>query len=129
MPHFGKYIAKEFWSPEYGEIDWKQRRDLMMDSDELKIYLPVGFDSEDGLVQEVTQENTSIFTNRVAPDMDMIAHLDHRDGLEYLWFRDAEPDFEKLAKQLGRAALVHFSEYPLETVVGAYLRRRERDWE
>ena len=122
---FGHYKAPEYWSPNYGDVDWKLRRDRLIEQGEVETYNPVGFDSADGLVQEVTQENASFFINRVDPDMDMLAVADPRDGLEYTWFREDHPqNFEDLVRTVGRAALIHTSEYPLETVVEVYLRRR-----
>lgn len=127
MAKFGRFESTSgvYWSPSYGDIDWAGRRARMIEDDEVEAFRPVGFDSEDGLVQEVNQENTGIYLSQVAPELDMIAHLDTRDGEPYLWFREENPErFEVLVKSLGRAATQIATEYPVQAVVKAYLDRR-----
>lgn len=95
-----------------------------MADDQLEQYQPVGFDSGDGLVQELHQENLIFKLNRVDPNMDLVAVGDPRDGKDYLWFRDQnEARFEYLLNTLGRAALIITSEYPMADTVRVYLER------
>lgn len=125
MADFGNYEGRLF-APQYSDIDWSRRRDIMINNGELDEYKPRGFDSGDGLVTEVHQENLTIRLNRVAPDMDMIAVKDPRDGLDYVWFRETDPQrFAVLVEKLGRAALVVTTEYPFEDTVKIYLDRAE----
>lgn len=110
------------WYPNYGGIDWETRHSRS----EAGMSPPVVFDSQDGLLYEINQENSAFYMSRVAPEMDMLAVEDPRDGQEYCWFRDeVSIDFEDALKLLGRCALFHTSEYPLEAVVDVYLRRKE----
>lgn len=119
MGKFGEWGGETF-SPMYGGIDWHLRQLIVCED----IPLPVAYVSEDGLTQQITHENTSIYLNRVAPELDMLAHIDPRDGLEWLWFREDDPDvFKKLVIGIGALSLVVTTEYPCKDVVDAYLRR------
>ncbi len=123
MGSFGKYEGVSF-SPEYGDVAWWRRQQIMIESGELDKYKKVGFDSEDGLVVEITQENTQLRLNRVAPNMDMLSLEDYRDDESYIWFRETNPErFHLLQEKLGRAALVITTEYPMEDTVRIYLDR------
>lgn len=130
MARFGNYSSESYWTPQYGGVDWSLRRDRLTESGELEQYQPVGFDSGDGLVQEAYQENCAIYFNEVNPGMDMVAINDPRDGKDYIWFREQNPEvFEDLTRNIGRAALKHLSFYPLENVVQVYLDRVENTYE
>jgi hypothetical protein len=121
--NFGKYEGPTF-RPSYGDIDWRHRQDLLIEQGELDPVKRVGFDSEDGLVVEITQENTQIRLNRVAPHMDMLSLEDYRDSESYIWFRETHPErFAVLVEKLGRSALVIETEFPLEDTVKVYLNR------
>jgi hypothetical protein len=125
MNDFGRFEGSEF-APMYGGVDWKQRQEALIESGELEPYQQVGFDSDDGLITESHQENLTIRLNRVAPHMDMIAQKDERDGLDFIWFREANAKrFNRLVKELSRAALVITTEYPLRDTVDIYLDRAE----
>ena len=120
---FGKYEGPDY-GPHYGGIDWHRRREHMIQEGKLEPIEQVGFDSDDGLVIEVNQENTQIRLNRVAPEMDMLSLEDYRDTESYIWFRDTNPKrFEKLIENIGASALIITTEYPLEDTVKIYLDR------
>jgi hypothetical protein len=124
---FGKFIPNDgqSWSPDYGDIDWRLLESRLIESEDLEAVEPVGFDSGDGLVVECTQEVLVFRTNDVAPAMDMIAQRDERDGCDYIWFREDNPDrFSGLLESLGQAALKMHSRYPLPDTVDIYLDRR-----
>lgn len=121
--NFGRYEGPTF-RPDYGDIDWRSRQDALIEAGELDPFKRVGFDSNDGLIVEITQENTQLRLNRVAPHMDMLSLEDYRDGESYVWFRETNPDrFHVLQEKLGRAALVISTEYPLADTVKIYLDR------
>lgn len=125
---FGEFSSSEYWTPKYGGIDWGLRRGALIEQEVIEEYIPVAIKTGDGLIEEINQENSAFYLNRVDPDMDMLAVADPRDGLEWVWFRDENEDnFGELVKTLGRSALIHTSEYPLETVVESYLRRKQGD--
>lgn len=130
MSKFGNYEAGSYWTPHYGGVDWELRRDRLVEQGDLETYRPIGFDSGDGLIQEITQENCSIFLNEVNPAMDMVAVDDPRDEKNYVWFREQNPDnFARLIGSIGRAATRYLTFYPIEAVVDAYLDRAEHTYE
>lgn len=125
--NFGNYESNtgQYWSPDYGDVDWHLLESRLIEAGELDAAQPIGFDSDDGLVVECTQENLVFRTNDVSPGMDMVAMRDPRDNKDYVWFREDNPErFKGLVLGMGHTALRMHSRYPLPDTVEIYLDRR-----
>ncbi|GAC1503734.1 MAG: hypothetical protein NVS1B10_08870 [Candidatus Saccharimonadales bacterium] len=114
------------FDPSNNGIDWRARdiaRLALIGANEPK---PVWFTSGDGLDQQCTQNNTTVFINQVADEMDAIQVYDKRDNQCWMWYREQLGDetFDKLWQALIPHAQLMSSYYPREDVVDMYLKRQ-----
>lgn len=103
---------------------WKKENNLTGDD-----IPPIWVETEDGLVQQVTPENTRIYINEISDEHDNVAVLDPRDGLWITIYREKfyEPDFDEFVSIIGHAALTLYTMLPLETVVRQYNKEQTLD--
>ena len=97
MADFVEYPHDEF-NPNYGDIHWKFRLNNMLERAGVEI-TPVGY-SEGAEPMQVTQENTVIYINQVADEMDCVAvkyDLDPEDTWTF-FFREKFTDDETFAR-------------------------------
>jgi hypothetical protein len=122
MADFVEYPQDDF-SPEYGGIRWKFRFNNMLEQAGVGI-TPVGY-SEGAEPMQVTQENTILYINQVADEMDCVAvkyDLDPQDIWTW-YFREKFTDdetFARVVQAVGPWAMQIITLYPMEHVVNQY---------
>lgn len=103
---------------------WKKENDLT--DDDLP---PIWVETEDGLVQQVTPENTRIYINEVSDEHDNVSVLDPRDNMWMTLFREKfqDPDFDEFISVIGHAALTLYTMLPLDFSVAQYNAEKTSD--
>lgn len=121
MANFKEYPQDEF-RPNYGEISWTPRLNALLEATGVEL-TPVGYEETEPM--QVTQENTIIYINQIADELDCIAinyHLD-KEGIWTWYFREKFPDddtFAKVISVVGTWACVMTTLYPMKHVVEQY---------
>lgn len=129
MADFVEYPQDEF-SPEYGGVHWKYRLNDLLEKTGVEI-VPVGYKEGDDTMQ-VTQENTIIYINQIADEMDCVAVKFDQDP-EDIWtwyFREkfgGDEMFAHVTKVVGAWSMQCITMYPLEHVVKQYESFSARD--
>lgn len=113
-------IKRDDFNPQYGEVNWKRRLNIALEAGNV-VLSPVGYREDKG-VQQVTQENTVIYINQVADELDCIAINYEPDGADiYTWyFRhkfESDEVFDHVVSVVGTWATQIISMYPLPHVV------------
>jgi hypothetical protein len=125
------YSGSREFNPQYGDLDWRAlfAAKLAVAGNTMN-ERTIWFESEDGLDQECTQENTSVHLSRASDDMDVIFVRDPRDELNYSYFRSSlgQENFDTVyqALQAAGAAAVHRTMYPQADIVGIWMRQNTR---
>lgn len=127
---------KDNFRPEYGEINWNRRLNGWLETVGVELQ-PVAYREDGKPPMQLTQENTMIFWNMFADEMDAIALMYTPDNGQSTWyFREqlsgiAVPErletvyddgFEYVAGVIGDWALQTMTLYPMENVVDQYNR-------
>ena len=81
---FGHSNVDKF-SPEYGGIQWKHRLNNWLENMGVQVQ-PVAYSEEQKPAMQLTQENTMIFWNMFADEMDAIALTYTPDGGDTTWY-------------------------------------------
>lgn len=127
---FGQANVDKF-RPEYGDIQWTHRLNNWLELSGVELQ-PVAYREDKKPAMQLTQENTMIFWNMFADEMDCIALMyDQDDGQSTWYFREqlggiAVPEglemdgFEYVATVIGDWALQTMTLYPMENVVDQY---------
>ncbi|GAC1499102.1 MAG: hypothetical protein NVS1B10_01490 [Candidatus Saccharimonadales bacterium] len=116
------------YDPSNNGIDWRARdlaRLAILGETEAQ---PVWFESGDGLSIQCTQENTTVYLNEVADEMDCIHVFDKRDEQVYVWFREQLGDqFDLMRTALVPHSQGLYSYYPRDEIVAVYIKRQLGD--
>jgi hypothetical protein len=118
---------KREYDPSNNGIDWRARDLARLALRGEVESQPIWFDSGDGLLVQCTQENTTLYLNEVADEMDCIHLFDHRDGEVYVWFREqlGDSNFDLMRVSLVPHAQGLYSYYPRDEIVALYIKRQE----
>lgn len=121
MAQFIEYPQDDF-SPEYGGVKWKYRLNSMLETAGVEL-IPVGYE-EDALMQ-VTQENTVIYINQIADELDCIAVKYDKDPDDIFTFYyrekfDNDEAFQNTVDIVGRWAMNIITLYPMKHIVEQY---------
>jgi hypothetical protein len=115
---------RDEYNPEYGEVLWKRRLNQKLEDTGTEI-LPVQFDDGVNGPMQITQENTIIFVNQIADEMDCLA-MNYPPNLgEQVWFFREQflqrgTSIEEVSKFIGGWALQTVTLYPMSSVVEMY---------
>lgn len=113
--------------PNYGGVDFTPRLNNLLEEVDIEL-VPVNYHEGDKPKMQLTQENTFIFINQVADELDCISVSYDQDpsGIATWWFRekftDPEASFEKMCGMIGVWATVVTTTYPMKAVVEQYER-------
>ena len=117
--------------PEYGDIKWVHRFNNWLEEAGVEVQ-PVAYREDKKPAMQITQENTMIFWNMFADEMDCIAIMyDQDDGDSTWYFREqlnglAVPEhlecdgLEYVAGVIGQWTLQTMTLYPMQNVVEMY---------
>lgn len=118
--------TQDHFNPEYGGIIWKRRLNAALEDAEAEIE-PVVYQRGNWPPMQITQENTMLFVNAIADEMDCIGILyapaEEQDWIFREDFDDDERDFDVIASHVGQWALCTTTLYPMANVVAEYERR------
>ncbi len=112
---------QDLFRPDYGGVIWTPRLNQLLETTGIEI-VPVAYQETEPM--QVTQENTIIYVNQIADELDCIAikyDLDESDVWTW-YFREkftAVP-FEHVANVVGTWACVMTTLYPMKHVVEQY---------
>lgn len=122
MANFAEYPQDQF-NPNYGGVNWKPRLNALLEATGVEL-TPVGYEETEPM--QVTQENTIVYINQVADELDCIAvkyDLDP-DDIWTFYFRenfDKSPvPFEHVAQVVGVWATNITTLYPMQHIVERY---------
>lgn len=109
--------------PEYGEVSWVKRLNNKLEATGGSVF-PVTYAEDGKPPMQITQENTMIFWNMVADELDAIAIMYDQDNGESTWyFREQLPDFDRTCHLIGGWCLQTMTMYPMQNVVDVYEKR------
>lgn len=128
MANFVEYPQDEF-NPNYGDINWKPRLNFLLEATGVEL-TPVGY-SEGIDVMQVTQENTIIYINQIADELDVIAVKYDKDAADiWTWYWrgcfTAMP-FEEVVQAIGTWCVQTTTLYPMKHVVEMYEMHQSQD--
>lgn len=126
MANFKEYPQDNF-HPEYGGVNWKPRLNALLEATGVEL-VPVGYEETEPM--QVTQENTIVYINQIADELDCIAvkyDLDPEDIWTWYWRHSFNGDFEKVTAVLGVWSTVITTLYPMEHVVKQYEAHQTSD--
>lgn len=111
---------EEYTCPTYGGINWRDR--YLTNLNEIGESIPNSlWFIVDGWEQELLEDNTFLFQNSVAPELDAVAILDERDNKPFWWHRIRYGEaYEELVSLIGGYACIFTTDFPVEQVVNAY---------
>lgn len=117
-------IKNDGFNPEYGEILWKRRLNMRLEAQDATVE-PVGYKEEGKPTMQCTQENTVIYINQVADEMDCVAVMYDQDpdDIWTFYFREkfeGEDMFERVVGVIGMWATQIVTMYPMEHIVERY---------
>ena len=110
-------------NPMYGDVDWRDRYLRRYGQTMMEAY----FISGDGLELQLTDDNTTLFLNATADEMDVLLVQDPRDGKPYQIWREGNPDFDGIYQRIGGYVTCVHNRYTREEVVTQYLLRNLQD--
>ena len=118
--------SENHWNPKYGDIEWYPMYLQMLEEEgeerpENLYYEHLGYKFQ------LTEENTFVYLNRVAPNMNGVAIVDPLDNCAWWWFADLNEEYEELEDLVAPIATIISSDIPGEMVVKNYLRRSLSD--
>jgi hypothetical protein len=125
-------IEQDNFRPEYGGVQWVRRLNAALEEANMTLQ-PLGYteQSDNTRVMQVTQENTHIYINQIADEMDCIAvgYEYDPDGIWTFMYREKfeDDDFMNAVNVIGPWAMQVVTLYPLEHVVDKYLGFKATD--
>lgn len=113
-------LEQDDFNPQYGEVNWKRRLNVALEAGNV-ILQPVGYKEDKGTMQ-VTQENTVIYINQIADELDCIAVNYEPDGENiWTWFWremfEGDDMFAHVVSVVGAWATQIVTMYPMPHVV------------
>lgn len=128
MADFVEYPQDEF-RPNYGGVDWTPRLNALLEATGVEL-VPVAY-TEGAEPMQITQENTIIYINQVADEMDCIAikfDLDPEDTWTWYWREKFTTiPIEQVIGAIGVWADVQTTLYPKKHVVEMYETHHTQD--
>jgi len=123
MGNFVK-LEQDGFNPEFGDVNWKRRLNAKLEEVGAEIE-PVGYAEEGKPAMQVTQENTVMYINQVADELDCVAvkYDQDPDDLWTWYFRHKFGDNDTFARVVGVVgpwAMQVITMYPLEHVVNQF---------
>lgn len=122
----GRFVTakQDNFSPEYGDIIWKRRLNDRLEANDMELE-PIGYQEGKRPVMQVTQENTIIYINQAADELDCVAIMydqDPADTWTWYWRDKFESDemFATVITTIGHWATQIVTMYPLPHVVQQY---------
>lgn len=131
MGNFVK-IPSDDYNPEFGGIVWKRRLNARLEERGVELDA-LGYQEGEKPIMPINQDNTVIYINQVADEMDCIAvQYTEDEGGVFTWYwrevvERGEYSFEQIAGYIGNWAMVVTTLYPLENVVKQYEAMNTRD--
>lgn len=120
IPH-----GNDNFNPEYGEINWKRRLNQRLEEAGVELN-SIAYVEQGKEPMQVTQENTHIYINQIADELDcIVVHYD-ADADKDVWtwyFRhkfESDELFHEIVTKVGVWATVFQTLYPKEHVVQCY---------
>ena len=115
-----EFRGDEHTCPDYGGVDWRDRYLLYLEQNDMEMPGQMWFIVGDHQ-QELNEENTFVFQNSVAPELNAVAVIDERDSKPFWWhkLRFGE-DYEELVETIGGYACILTTDFPARQVVDAY---------
>lgn len=118
---------RDRFRPQYGGVQWHKRLNNFLEEAGLEIQ-PVEYSEGDKPKMQITQENTMIFWNLIANELDCVAIMyDQDDGVGTWHFREDFKrhglEIEHVAQRIGQWCLQTLTMYPMENVVDTYEAR------
>jgi hypothetical protein len=112
------------FNPEYGDVIWKRRLNNRLEQAGVEMF-PVEYDDGIHGPMQITQENTIVFINQTADEMDCIAMNYPPETGQQLWFFregfiERDTSIEEVVRYMGGWALQTMTLYPMENVVQTY---------
>lgn len=124
------FMNENFYKPEHGGVDWFRRLNNTLEIMGVEI-VPIAYTEDDINFMQVTPENTILYTNTAAPELDCIAvnyELDD-DDLWTFYFRNhfnAE-EYEKTIANIGMWTMHVATLYPIPFVVEQFEKFEAQD--
>lgn len=114
------------FNPQYGEINWKRRLNQALEEAGIELH-PFDYSETGKEPMQVTQENTVIFINQIADELDCLTTNYTPDGEIWTWyfrekFKDDET-FMRVVNTVGQWATQIITLYPRAEVVEQYERQ------
>lgn len=120
----------DMFRPQYGEVDWHPRFELLLEATGVHI-VPVAYTEDGDHKMQITQENTIVYINQIADEMDCIAvKYDMDEADTWTWyFRNsfANIPMEHVIGAIGVWSDVQTTLYPKRHVVEQYERFAAKD--
>ncbi len=117
------YGEGEPWYPKSEVFNWREiwtgRLALNGKVERPPIFIYI--DAE-GYSQQLNEQNSMLFINMAANEMDAIAIIDERDGMTWWWFRGVHDYFEEMVQKIGSYSTVIHNDCPQDQVEANYLR-------
>lgn len=119
-------IEKDSSDSVKGDIDWKYRLNNRLEAEGHEL-TPIGYVEDGKPVMQVTQDNTIIYLNRIADEMDGVVVQYDQDPPDTwsFYFREKFEDdeaFDRMVETVGMWACKIVTLYPMEHVVENYVK-------
>lgn len=123
--------SRDTFNPEYGEVKWKRRLNQRLEEQNVELE-PIDYVEDGKPPMQVTQENTVIYINQIADELDCIAvKYDADESDMWTWyFREkfkGDGMFEHVVRVVGAWATLMNTMYPMEHVVTFYEKFHESE--
>ena len=121
-----KRLEQDSFRPNYGGVDWIKRLNERLEEADIEV-TPVAYQEADQPPMQITQENTMIYWNTTADEMDAVAIMyEPDDGIATWYFRERFVEMgttiEQVAGVIGAWCLQTMTLYPMSNVVDVYER-------
>ena len=127
MAKFVEHHQDEF-RPDYGDILWTPRLNNLLEATGIELK-PIAYKETEPM--QITQENTIIYINQIADEMDVVAvnyDLDADDVWTFYWRESfVENSFEEVTGLIGNWAMSMVSLYPMKHIVEQYTGMHSQD--
>ena len=118
--------SENHWNPKFGDIEWYPMYLEMLEEEGRERPENLYYEHQ-GYKFQLTEENTFVYLNSVAPNMNGVAIVDPMDNCAWWWFADLHEEYDELEDLVSEIATIISSDIPQETVVKNYLKRSLSD--